>query len=263
MPVCTLHLLSLNVPLSQFLSALSRSSVKPLTVGRVVRWVILPTKISTDILLASNIHWDVLLIIPSTDDLPSSLQTHVAQAWTVRAGIPSRLVNEFGSKNEKLLRPAPGTVPPLSGALDKPASAESSQSLELSDSLSAWVNEFAKAEGRGAVSMLNLLAFNEGMKSEYLKYGAAFAESIGKKRGGDAKLVGSVVDVSSSPKGVKEWDEIALAHYPSIKHFADMLASEDYQAVNHRHRVGALKDTFILCTTELDLPWDGASSSKL
>jgi len=57
-----------------------------------------------------------------------------------------------------------------------------------------------------------------------------------------------------------EWDEIALAHYPSILHFADMLASEDYQEVNQKYRVGSLRDTCILCTSELDLPaWRGSS----
>lgn len=101
--------------------------------------------------------------------------------------------------------------------------------------------------------MLNLLAFKTGMKQEYLKYGAEFAKSIGSKRGGNAKIVGSVIHGDGLAKGGEGWDEIALAHYPSINHFADMLASEDYQAVNHKHRVGSLKDTFILCTTELGL----------
>jgi hypothetical protein len=41
-----------------------------------------------------------------------------------------------------------------------------------------------------------------------------------------------------------------------------MLASEDYQEVNHRYRVGSLRDTLILCTSELALdeekegPWE-------
>ena len=52
--------------------------------------------------------------------------------------------------------------------------------------------------------MLNLLAFKDRMKDEYLKYRKAFAESIGRQQGGTAKIVGSVIDVSSSPKGVKE-----------------------------------------------------------
>jgi len=99
--------------------------------------------------------------------------------------------------------------------------------------------------------MLNLLAFKEGMKGEYLKYGAEFAKSIGSKRGGNAKIVGTVVPQGDD--GGRGWDEIALAHYPSIWHFADMLASKDYQAVNKKHRVGSLRDTFILCTTELGL----------
>lgn len=110
--------------------------------------------------------------------------------------------------------------------------------------------------------MLNLLAFKPGLKEEYLKYGSAFAKSVGSKRGGIAKIVGSVIHEGES-KDRGEWDEIALAHYPSIQHFADMLASEDYQEVNHKYRVGSLKDTFILCTTELDLLVSNKGESKL
>lgn len=274
MPICTLHLLSLNAPLRQFLAALSQSDLKPLTVARVVRWIVLPTKTSTDALLASNTRWDVLVVVPDAAlALPAALQRLVARAWAVRAGVPSRLVDGFARRNHELLHPPPGAVPALTGALGDGARAaaaaapSSAQALELSASLRDWIERFARAEGRGAVSMLNLLAFKPGRKAEYLKYGAAFAESVGRRRGGVAKLVGSVVaddDGGGGGSGGKEWDEIALAHYPSIMHFADMLASRDYQEVNQKHRVGSLEDTFILCTTELDLPWDGdGASSKL
>jgi len=158
----------------------------------------------------------------------------------------------------------------LTGSLDKPRIADSSQGLELSEELRAWVEGFAKTEeGKGAVSMLNLLAFREGMKDEYLKYGAEFARSIGSMRGGDAKIVGSVIHdgkTGEEGKGKDEgdgWDEVALAHYPSIWHFADMLASEDYQAVNQKHRVPSLKDTFILCTSELGWEVGEAGKAKL
>jgi hypothetical protein len=53
--------------------------------------------------------------------------------------------------------------------------------------------------------------------------------------------------------GGKGWDEFALASYPSILHFADMLASEDYQAVNLKYRVPALEDTLILSTSEIEI----------
>lgn len=177
--------------------------------------------------------------------------------WSVQAGVPSRIVNDFKSKNRRLLYPQPSDVPPLTGSLDKPRIAPSSQSLELSPELQAWIDVFGKAEGQGAVSMLNLLAFKPGLKEEYLKYGAEFAKSIGSKRGGEAKIVGSVIHGKPGAEGGDGWDEIALAHYPSVHHFADMLASEDYQAVNKKHRVGSLKDTFILCTTELGLDTTG------
>ena len=46
---------------------------------------------------------------------------------------------------------------------------------------------------------------------------------------------------------------MTLAHYPSLQHFAEMIGSKDYQEANHGWRLPSLKDTFILCTTELDL----------
>jgi hypothetical protein len=162
---------------------------------------------------------------------------------------------------------------------------ESSQSLELSDELNKWIETFVNSgakEGKGAVSMFNLLAFNPGMKEEYLKYGAAFAKSIGSKHGGNAKIVGNATHVNGSAiakssnssvgtngevgGGKDDWDEIALAHYPSILHFRDMLASEDYQEVNHRHRVPSLRDTCILMTSEIaieELMREGKGGAKL
>ena len=110
--------------------------------------------------------------------------------------------------------------------------------------------------------MLNFLAFKPNLHSEYLVYGRAFAESIGKRRGGNAKLVGNVVN----KKEEGGWDEFALAHYPSVLHFADMLASSDYQEVNLKHRVGSLRDTCILCTSELaveDIMGEESNKAKL
>lgn len=252
MPVCSINILSLSCPLQQFLSALSASPVKPLVVSKVIRWIILPGSTSSAQLLAQNIHWDVLVILPSAEALPTELQKLVAHQWIVRAGVPSRLLQDFEKKNERLLRPQQGDVPELTGSLNKPKKmADSAQGLELSPELKKWIQELGRTNiGQGAVSMLNLLAFKPGMKEEYLKYGAEFAKSIGVKRGGNAKIVGTVVH-GKGDDGGEGWDEVALAHYPSIWHFADMLAGEDYQAVNQKHRVGSLKDTFILCTSEL------------
>ncbi|TAQ90593.1 hypothetical protein B7494_g1084 [Chlorociboria aeruginascens] len=206
----------------------------------------------TDSLLAKNIHWDVLVILPNTDPLPLQLQVQIKEQWTVKVGVPSRLIQDFSVKNRILLYPKLSDIPSLTGSLDKPRIACSAQALELSPELNRWIQDFSQREGRGAVSMLNLLAFKDGMKEEYLKYGAAFTKSVGSRRGGNAKIVGTVIKDNEGEQN--EWDEMALAHYPSILHFADMLASEDYQEVNHKYRVGSLKDTFILCTTELELP---------
>ena len=134
--------------------------------------------------------------------------------------------------------------------------------------------------------MLNLLAFaltKDKAHESYNVYGKAFAESIGKRRGGTAKLVGKVVpSTQAAPKASSgspavgqspldnardsrggavegdghklnsDWEEIALAHYPSMEHFCDMAGSADYQEVNRRYRMPALRDTCILMCSELD-----------
>jgi hypothetical protein len=263
MPLCTLHLLSLHKttpnPLSTFLSTLKSSNVQPLVVSRVVRWIILPSQLSTEHLLARNIAWDLFLILPHTSPLPSNIEQLVQHHWSITAGVPSRLVQDFEQKNAELLHPGASSVPRLSNGEKRVAT--SSQNLELSEGLDKWIEEFVQnrnPEANGAVSMFNLLAFNPGMKDEYLKYGKAFAERIGSRHGGNAKIVGNVITPTSSPESgvdasTEGWDEIALAHYPSIRHFREMLISEDYQEVNHKHRVPSLKDTCILMTSEVGI----------
>lgn len=262
MPLCTLHLVSLHQspnPQQAFLSALKSSNVTPLVVSRVIRWIILPSTYSTEHLLARNIEWDFLLILPSTDTLPLSVQNLVENHWHITAGVPSRLVQDFAAKNDKLLRPSRDIIPKLRGALEDQRTTTSAQDLELSAELKAWIRAFnagSSSEANGAVSMFNLLSFKEEMKSSYLEYGKAFASSIGKNHGGNAKIVGGVTDVNGVQRGKNEsdgkgWDEVALAHYPSILHFAEMLADVEYQAVNHKYRTPSLRDTAILMTSEV------------
>ncbi|KAI2487254.1 hypothetical protein Ptr902_01387 [Pyrenophora tritici-repentis] len=288
MPLCTLYLVALHKttpnPILTFLSTLRSANKSPLVVSRVIRWIILPSKLSTERLLARNIQWDLLIVLPGTDPLPTELQKLVHHQWSVAAGVPSRLIEDFSTKNEKLLHPNKSTVPDMQEQNDRKTT-DSSQSLELSDELNEWIKTFVTTGtkvSKGAVSMFNLLAFNPGMKEEYLKYGAAFAKSIGSKHGGNAKIVGNVTHVNGSAitkaencsvgtsgevgGGKDDWNEIALAHYPSILHFRDMLVSEDYQEVNKRHRVPSLGDTCILMTSEIaieELLSEGKGEAKL
>jgi hypothetical protein len=81
--------------------------------------------------------------------------------------------------------------------------------------------------------MLNLLKFKPNGKQSYYQYGQHFIQVAG-KRGGDAKIVGNVIAGDGEKGG---WDEIAIVHYASIKGFCDMLAGEDYQAINEKYRL--------------------------
>ncbi|KAF1972264.1 hypothetical protein BU23DRAFT_165061 [Bimuria novae-zelandiae CBS 107.79] len=264
MPLCTLHLFALSPSTHpSFLKAL-KANVSPLVVARVIRWIILPTTFSTSHLLARNIHWDYLIILPSTSPLSPDVLEKVQHHWYITAGVPSRLVQNFAEKNERLLRLGPDGVPRSIGSLESKETTRSAQDLELSGELKDWIRSFTSGDGpeaRGAVSMFNLLSFKEGMKESYLEYGKAFASSIGKDHGGDAKIVGGVVHVNGTPREEggndgEGWDEVALAHYPSILHFAEMLADEGYQEINKRWRVPALRDTAILMTSEVE-GWEG------
>jgi hypothetical protein len=251
MPVCELFLISLkaNVSISQLLAALKAHSIVPLVQSRVVRWIILPTTTSTVPLLAKNHHWDLLLILqPGQSDLPVSAESLIEASWTCSCGIPSRLTNSFKEKNQELLHPAPGTI---SSARVPTPNSDSTQPLGLTTELASWISSLPPSERSHPISMLNLLSFHpsESAREAYKRYGSEFASKIGSRHGGDAKLVGHVVGRDGKSNG---WDEVALAHYPSLEHFAAMIGSADYQAVNQAERLGALKDTFILCTMEID-----------
>lgn len=262
MPLATLHLVALSSgrTLSQFLRVLSSQSIKPLVAAKVIRWIIKPEKFSTHL---ANQQWDLLIIVPASAKLPEAFtgQDWMHRHWSITAGVPSRVLNNFEEKNVRLLSPQKGDVPELTGSLNKPRMSSSTQGLELNNELLSWSKSFRP----GAVSMLNLLSFNPGKNSHesYQRYGKAFAESVGSKRGGNAKIVGKVVpDQKTADEDKYGWDEVALAHYPSIEHFVDMLASEDYQRVNHESRLPALRDTCILCTSEIEEEVLGGGGEK-
>jgi hypothetical protein len=58
---------------------------------------------------------------------------------------------------------------------------------------------------------------------------------------------------SPSRKEKSRWDEIAIASYHSIYHFASMAGSEEYQRINRDYRLPSIDDTTIICTQEVDL----------
>ncbi|KAL6722360.1 hypothetical protein ACLMJK_001467 [Lecanora helva] len=203
MPVCTICLLSLNVPVSDFCRALYATPLKPLVLARVLRWIVQPTTLSKDALLSQD--WDVLLIVHvSNATLLQSVAHLIHKTWTIQGGVPSRILASYDKTNASLLDPDPENIPRLTRSSKDLASENSSQNLELSGELHDWIGRYQGPEG--AVSMLNFLAFQEGKREQYANYGKAFAESVGIKRGGIAKLVGKVVPETCSD-GCNEWEE--------------------------------------------------------
>ena len=206
MPVCTIYLLSLRCSIPNFCLALSDTPARPLTVARVCRWIVKPTILSKDILLSEAQSWDLLLILPDiSQTFPESLRTLVCQKWTIQAGIPSKLLDTYENSNARLLDASITNAPSWSGSSASLKYADSSQHLELTQELNDWIRQAQSP--LGAVSMLNLLAFHPGKKEQYMKYGRAFGDAVGSRRGGVAKLVGKIVPKTCSD-GCNEWEEV-------------------------------------------------------
>lgn len=255
MPVCKLQLLSLEVARSQFVSAIKHSTPSLLVIAKPIHWIIPPTVYSSDALLKQK--WDILLIYANNEGLPTEYKSMVKNEWFISFDAPAEMVNNLATNNEKYIYPRTEDIVARTGELDKIqtyGTNQSADSLEVTEDFAAFVKDFGPREGKGPVSMFNLLATKD--MARYMQYVAGFQESAGSKRGGEGKIFGSVLECSSTPDGVKEWEMVAMVHYPSIYHFGDMLAADDYQEMAHKYRFGALLDNPLLCTTELRVDSD-------
>ncbi|KAI0971331.1 hypothetical protein F4678DRAFT_432492 [Xylaria arbuscula] len=276
MVLCSIHLIALKEGTTPptLLSSLHQAGINPIVQARVFRWMILPKELSAGHLLARNIRWDMLLVL-STDEpsiAPSLRQSSIAAEWTATVGTSARLLAGYAALNAQLLHPAPGTVPPATLDLAAAAQSDSSQkNLELTPELADFVATLPARLRSHPVSMLNLIAFNPGKQPEYVKYGQEFSARVGARYGGRVKIVGKVTssgagggggrgehDSAAAAEKTRQekrqeagWDEIAFVHYPSIAHFASMAGDKDYQDVNQKYRLGALRDTFIICALEI------------
>jgi hypothetical protein len=254
MPVATLHLLSLTKSTDphSFLHKLKQSpNIKVIVASRPRHIVIHPTKLDNNPLATQP--WDLLVLLTPTnaasneDPIPPTFRHEIAAEYKLTTGIPSKLLSTYPSRNAQLNQNAPSI--PLTGSLDKvlrEGSKDSSQNLEVSPELLNFMTELTKTH-TGPVTMLNLLHFHHpGGKKSYYQYGQAFIPVAG-KRGGDAKLVGNVVSPGQGQledsRGRRDrpqeewWNEISIVHYPSIRHFCDMLAGDDYQEINEKYRL--------------------------
>jgi len=175
MPPVALRLISLapETTIPTFLTALRASGVKPLTINRVIRWIIPPSTPSlAEAVLSPDAKWDILLILPSADPLPESLARFIKKEWWVTANVPGVMLKGFEERNAEMLRGESG-VPSLKGSgteeLLQRDRNESAREMKVSEEVAGWMGEFAKADGRGAVTMFNLVSFKPGGKESYGK----------------------------------------------------------------------------------------------
>ena len=88
----------------------------------------------------------------------------------------------------------------------------------------------SKRAGDGPVYMLNLLEFRPGDGAErYVEYGEAVAPML-LRAGGKPIFAGRP---SESLIGEGDWHLMVLVSYPTRQAFLDMIASPEYQAIEH------------------------------
>lgn len=251
MPLLTLHLFSLEPSISpqSFHHLLKQSpSVNVIVASRPRHIVIHPSILDKNVL--ENPSWDLLVLLgnASSNDnpVPEPLRKYIKAEYKITTGVPSKLLSSYPTR-DAVLKTSSASIP-LTGSLYKllksSEAKNTSQNLEVSPELLDFMTRLSKTYS-GPVTMLNLLHFHPDGKKNYYQYGQAFIPVAG-KRGGNAKLVGNVVPPgsgASDSRGPADrpesewWNEISIVHYPSIRHFCDMLAGDDYQEINEKYRL--------------------------
>ena len=117
-----------------------------------------------------------------------------------------------------------------------------------------------KADNGGPVCMVNLLKFKEKAEYEdgretdlsgieaYQIYGAVTGSLI-KKLGGDVVFT-SVLNGMVVGEVEELWDVMAIAKYPTLQSFIDMVSSPEYLKVYH-HRIAGLKGQLNIASTQV------------
>ena len=117
-----------------------------------------------------------------------------------------------------------------------------------------------KADNGGPVCMVNLLKFREKAEYEdgretdlsgieaYQIYGAVTGSLI-KKLGGDVVFT-SVLNGMVVGEVEELWDVMAIAKYPTLQSFIEMVASPEYLKVYH-HRIAGLKGQLNIASTQV------------
>lgn len=117
-----------------------------------------------------------------------------------------------------------------------------------------------KADDGGPVCMVNLMKFKEKAEYEdgretdlsgieaYQIYGAVTGSLI-KKLGGDVVFT-SVLNGMVVGEVEELWDVMAIAKYPTLQSFIDMVSSPEYLKVYH-HRIAGLKGQLNIASTQV------------
>ncbi|KAI9031492.1 hypothetical protein DFJ74DRAFT_702498 [Hyaloraphidium curvatum] len=254
MPLCTLHLVRLRTGASPgaFLGAVSAS--RPLVwAGKVFEAVVYDGDLDRGKLVGEK--WDVGVLIEGGSELPPAAASLAEATYTVSAGVPTRVLDAYPSLNAKLFGP-----PPARKVTKDPVMSPDSSKLSVSKPMLEYADRVEGTGYRGPVSQINLLCFRktEGAKESYGRYGQGF-QKVGGSHGGSAKIVGNVVEPpkdspdsrgKAQPQG-KWWDEIAIAQYPTVRHFVDMASDPAYREINTAHRLPALDSTVIVSTRDI------------
>lgn len=246
------YLLSLkrSVSVANIRERLKKEEISPLAIARPVQWVHLPMK--ADYMLA--VDWDMALVLDSNIRLPQN----VAEATDAIHMVDVHVASPVPS-NESIVF---GQEVSATSSDNRTLRALCTQFHQITPSLLALVDH--PLCPKGPISMLNFVSYHPGPTAaeSYKKYLGGVQAGPGKKYGVHVKYSGSATP-SDGSKVAGDWDLVFMAVYPSFRHFVDMGSDPDYQVLNQKYRMPALRDLCILMTTEVDLEWTISESEKV
>jgi len=187
--------------------------------------------------------------MPDRSPLPTSITSKAARIYSVDADVPEPFASDFASINARLTNPPPGSVPAPAGTPIQLSPADEKEvELPITPARKAFFESLAASpDGSKPISVLNFISLNQGKMEAFMGYGAVFASDLGPKYGTEAKLMGMAAN-GGGPDG---WELLAVVHYPSIRHFAEMVGSERYKEIDRQFKVGLIRDTGLLALTEI------------
>lgn len=227
-------------------------------------WVHLPRSLDKNALTARQ--WS-LFLLTRTETLPEAARELCEEQVAIEISIPREQYNLIVANRNSRPAPSPNTarlpdpwhagrIPDSSVVPDVDRPLYPGE-LRLYKSMTTFLATTLPKSVRDApVSLFNLFNYRNGDNSVHNHYMDGFKREFGDSAGATVQFMGQVkAGKLGDGIGGAQWDDANLVQYDTIWHYAYMLSTDLYAALN-KEKIEGLEDTCILVVNEVEL-FDG------